>query len=339
MGIIEYKMLPGVIPLCSTVKMNGDLPNKFSIVPQELKAYSNTPHRIPHFPDTFIFETIIIPQDINLYDITKFIVTIGGDTVWDIPFELLLDKVRIIGGLRYIQIPNDLFHEKSDDILLLKNWGEIPIGVLPYCDIQICLVASRNFNFSLILQGVYYEHEIRGKIAGSICQHIIYQYQTFHCGVEFPQKINPLHISNALYVKTCSPITNFKLHLNNILFIDIDSDKIEYYGNTVIKNNGWTNSHTFALKECIGHKIPRELVEIIESYCKLVYTPMYLYKFLIGQVGNTHITDATINFNPSIDITVDIVSEKKVPGTTVYVKNKNILICGNGVGRVKYPVR
>jgi hypothetical protein len=295
--------------------------DKLSIQLSDINLKSNVPHDVTRgFATTFIFESIIIPSNVNLHNITSFVVSSVGGNIWDIPFDLFLDNVEKIDDSYYIQIPQKIFSEKSDRNFLLGEWCEVPIGILPYTYIKIELTSVNNFDFTITLHHVIYPELYREKLNREIIRCQIYQYQTFHCDGCFPQTIKAYGKINAIYVKTYSPIKYFKLlsTFRQYPLIDLNSQKIKYYGNLVGKYGGWTTTHSIVLKKSIGYTVPRELIEIIDSYCEKIYWPIYIYKFPIGQVGKSHIANAEIEFNKNGRISVDLVTEEKLPEVTIY---------------------
>lgn len=312
------------IPLININRMNDIFPNNYSISNDISNQITNIKYTFIRYADTFILDAFIIPTSINLSDIIDFEIFFGNNIIWKIPFDIIkANSTKIISDNYYIKIDNTLFIHKNDDASIIKNYYEFPL--LQFHIIDIRLNSKQNFRFQLITKNVFYQINIKNNFLYNNLElkTDIYQYQYFPI-IGSSNIINPHLVSIGIYIKTDQPIIEYKLLLNNMIYIKLSKYLIEFYNNLIYKKKSWSKKHSLTLEYTLNKIFPLELIHMIEKYIEQKYE--YLYYFPFGEF-----IDCTVNFSKLDNVKIELLTENNMYNGSIIVKNINRLNIKNGI--------
>lgn len=317
-------MAAGLLQLVSTGVCNDYYPLNYTMETDILNLKSNNSTYIVRNGDTIIFETLIIPSNINFEHISSFEIKIGGSIVWNIPFELLLKLIppKCIGNNYYITFDKNLFGETKQLKMLTDSNFELPLIALVYNVVTITLKSSLEFSYNIITKYVFYNTEIRRSLAEGPHEFKITQYHTLNIN-NYETKINAGCVSPGMYIKTYSPITKYTLQLQGLTHTKLSKDLIEYYKNLISTPYVWSKKHSLTLEYSLNKLLPKDIINVIEGYVMSEIKSEYLYYFPVSQIGYVHDENLTINTS-CIEVVVKIETEDGNHNGQIYVKGKNI---------------
>lgn len=332
-------MMAGLLQLVGTGVCNTYYPLNYTMETHILNSKSNNSTSIRRNGDSIIFETLIIPSNINFEHISSFEITIGGNIVWNIPFELLLKLIpsKRIGNNYYITFDKNLFGETKQSKMLVDGNFELPLIALEHHQVEITLKSSVEFAYDIITKYVFYDTKIRLTQAQESHEFKITQYHTLHIN-NHETKINAGCVSPGMYIKTYSPITKYTLQLQGLTHTKLSKDLIEYYKNLISKSYVWSKKHSLTLEYSLNKFLPKDMINAIENYVISEVKWEYLYYFPVSQIGYVHDENSTINIS-CIEVVVKIETEDGNYDGQIYVKGKNILRIYSGIAGVAYSGR
>lgn len=319
---------PGsLIPLIAIDAMNQFFLNNYAMNHDTLNAISNIQYQILKNSDIIIFDGLIIPKTVNLNNIKHIQVIIGGNIIYNIPFELIIhhNNIKYTNNNYLITISNELLIFDSSNNLL-KNNVSIPLVSLLYHNVHFQLSSNTdNFNYQIITKKLYFEDNIRHSLVLNQQEVDIYQYQEFPINTQ-SNIIYPDKISTGIYIKLNSKLTDYELCLNYHRQNYLSQDLIEYYSFLQYKKESWTKQHLKTLFYTLNKYLPNEIILHIESFIEKKNEYMYYIPF-----GIDNNIDCTINFNRIDIVHINIKTEEDKYDGCFYVKNVNKLRIINGM--------
>lgn len=316
-----------LMQLVATDIQNTVFPNNFSIELEIIDARTNWSFLLERTHDAIIIDALIIPKNVNLNNIKYIEILIGGQIIYNLPFELIKYNYDIIDDNYYITIPKELFIFDSNNNFLKDNFI-IPLTSLVWHDIRFNLKSKDSFSYQIMVKRVFFATEERHKLVQQLQTFNTYQYQELPVNVE----IHPTKICTGVYIKTNSPLIEYQLILNNLGCKKITKEMIQYYKFLKYKKELWSDNHRTALYSGLNNKIPFQLINMIDT-C-IDKTTEYLYFIPFNLLNNN--LDGTINFS-NIDMArFNIKTEDNKNEGILYIKNVNILRIENGMGGLRF---
>ncbi len=265
---------------------------------------TNIQEVIPRVMGSTIIDTIIIDK-ININWIESFDIFCGESILlWNIPFFLSIENIRIIDDEYYIKINQNIFSRDKLGIFVENNF-EIPTYKIPYLTFR--LNSTKNFNYNLLINEIYYFNDAHLLFP---TKYNIYQYETYELN-----KINKVYsnlICNNIYINTFSPIINFAIRYNGYSAQNIDK-------NMIIYKNLKKKSLLFSSKYFINYSLPNDIVDVIKEYVgDDVFC--YYYSFPIGKTK-----DSLVNLRNIDSTIIEIKTKDDNYNGLYYLRGLNVL--------------
>lgn len=209
-----YLLVNGINNECF---LKDNLTTPYSISHNILYCKSNENIEIIRSNDTIIFDSIILPNNINNEDITSSHFQIYGNDklLWDIPLVLLIDSIKYINNECCIVINQKVFGFNNNNSLLKveENYFEFPLLKLPYQRTTIKLKSNKDFDYKLMTKNIYYDSKERKELAMSYKLTLnVFRYKTVK--LKDFNKIKNV-VCNNIYIKSSEPLTEYKYIIND----------------------------------------------------------------------------------------------------------------------------
>ncbi len=320
---------PGnLIPLIAEGAMNQLFPNNFSTNSNLINATSNANQTINRTCDAIIIDGLIIPKTVNLNNIQNFQIIIGGQIIYNLPFDIInnIFNIKDTNNNYIISIKKELlvFNSSNDH---LKNNLIIPLIALQFHDVNFNLISLDHFEYKIIAKNINYQNNIRQSLATNQHYCDIYQYQEFDIN-NSENIITPQLVSIGLYIKLNDKLSNYKLYLNEHINNVITEELIEFYNFLSYKKEEWTIEHSNALNSSLNKYLPTELILLIESF--IDKNNEYLY-YIPFNLCNNITTDGTINFSRIDNVKIKLITKNNNYNGKIYIKNINRLQIRDGL--------
>jgi hypothetical protein len=210
---------------------------KYGIEEVFIECASNKHIMLNRNSDAIIFDAFIIPNDVELCDITSFQIIIGGMKIIDVFWDTIkINSVKVIDKYYYVSIRDELFSPQFNDKLVIKNKFIFPLVSSLQQDIYFVLVSKdNNFEYKVMVNYVFYNEPVRKYLSDDKSYYFINQYRTFQI-TQRETCIGYESFVNGFYVKTTSPIINYNLLMmgyNSNFFVNMNKDEnaISYSNN------------------------------------------------------------------------------------------------------------
>jgi hypothetical protein len=221
-----------------------------------ITATTNNKCQIERLGDIMRLDKIILPQSAHLENITSLRIMIGGATVWNIPFGLLLSltttETNDANDVKIINIPRNLFtsdiickYGKSYDYIRgHKQWIGFLQVALQYHKIEITLNtnSANSYQYQLVLDTLYYKRNLRRMFAQMGHEFDITQYTTISLVNVVTTRLVIHQGYNYVVLRTVEPLEQLSIKFDGESRCDMDSEKVA----TLCHNT----------KSCYYYKIP-----------------------------------------------------------------------------------
>jgi hypothetical protein len=225
---------------------------KYGLEETVIECSSNKHFMLDRNCDAIIFDAFIIPNNVNLCDITSFQIMIGGTIIFDIPWDIIkINSVRLIDTNYYVSICDKIFSPQFNDNLVIKNKFIFPLVSSQKQDIYFVLISKdNNFEYKIMVNNIFYNSPVRKYLSDDKSYYFINEYRRFEI-THRETYIGPESFLNGFYVKTTSPIVNYRLLMNGdgnfYVFMNKDKNSISHNNNlqniTYHKNENGIDNH------------------------------------------------------------------------------------------------
>ena len=214
--------------------------NEFGVSEETIKCTSNISYELVSDCDGIIFDAFVIPDNIDLDNITRFQIIIGGLIIFDIPWDIIkINNVKHIDKFFYIKISSEYFGIKFDDKLPIANKFILPLTSLK----QNCYCVLRNkcnseYEYKIMVDKIFYNKELTPL---TYITYIINEYEQYDMvglgsGLESVHHISNCKFIEGFYIKTTVPLVNYKLTSMcdrgyDIIIENKDKNAIAYHEN------------------------------------------------------------------------------------------------------------
>lgn len=287
-----------------------------------IETYTNFNQLIDFEKNDIIIKKIILPININLDEIIYFKVNLSKNQT-----ESKKDKINLIIipfclliSFSHIHCDNNFIHITFDNNFILKNIVKILNFVnenndFKYYKCYVKIKSKKHFYYSMT-----YDQLKNKNILESSCNYFIDTYNTFNIS-------NDTNISYRgkcfnIFVKTYSPITNFKIILNDTLFFEINLKKILMQKLLIKKVKLTANKNILTFVHLFYKSLPSEIINQILNFIK--FQNMYIYNIPICR-NNLENREIYINFSKYDDIFIKTCCENNETDGQLFIKNNYII--------------
>lgn len=276
--------------------------NKTNTTITSYQTITNNQFIIPRIADLFTIHSFIF--ELNPSNISLLEINIGGQTIWSIDFDLLMNLCQYNQKYKTLYVPKDF---------LLKEL--IPIMALPLHNITINLKSANTINYTIRL---IEQFVTRRKLELASLSYKIIQYPC----IPLSNRTNLDSMKSVKGFYIIGPkINSVKLLINNLVLFDYTHREIKEFGSC-------KKSFSYDTKSLYRHGLleilPVEMVKHIESFIK----KEYIYYIPIGIYNEEHLEIPRID---SVILQFNTNYEGKVIGL-----DRNILKIGNGMGYIAF---
>lgn len=339
---------------CSCIEINRDL-------------YSNKNYRIAYHDnaniDIWLIEAIMIPIEYDLSMLEYFEISIGGQIIWNIPFDLLTKLTNIKKGKFYylIPIPIDIYGFYHEDIYKLyyiepefkyyeTNLNGISKFLLGYHDIGFCLKSKSECEiiYSIIQKITSLCESSKNRIIDINKSKMLMSRINQYTEIQFTNTkiINNISMyddikeSSGIFIKTNKKLKYIKFNWMDKILLCYDNDMIKHVGKVIHKNYRWTMDHTKAFTKAMRYILPQDIINIIIDYViniiDLCAEYWYWIPFEPHEEWNTK-NPHCVNFRYSPTMYDDGWRKKTIEfnenlSGCIYFLNYNALVYSNGMG-------
>lgn len=256
-------------------------------------------------------KSIIIPVSVTMSDIISFNILLYFFVYWKIPIEIMLKKcdITLVGGYWYINFNDKLLSETSNimEILSLDK----------YTDLCTMFESKKNFKYYVIVSQMH-KNPLFAQLStqNNLCYDM---FQYLIMGNMNQSAYLSIINSTSFYIKTSSPLIKLEIYIDDSCYMYYDEDLIVFFDFLDYTINlNWTQYHSIALYESLGHILPNEMIYEIEKYLSNDIVYMYHIPFGIGEDES-----AFVNFNYAKSSKICFTTKKDSPDDKIFIKSKN----------------
>ncbi len=211
-----------------------------------LNNVTNKEIEIPHFGDFFWFVNIQIDKKYGIYPLKYFIVKCGNTTIWNIPFDILinLSTLHFDNKYYYIKIPHNIFFKNNN------NDNYLPLHFFKF---SILVQSDITIDYKMNMLYVYAKPNFLSKCFREPLNMIINQY--------YNKKFDNQILSIEKNIKYCPGFFVKTTRLDNLTIFSVSScgnQKLQ-----VVKYDKYL-LNTFIIKEQLNKKKIKKITKILQ---------------------------------------------------------------------------